>query len=243
MSLNIGVLARPLGLRTIAIVGTLLVVGGASYCLLRELLIYDTPSPSRAAYWAAVTMLPWLVAFECNKLILQRVSSARFRIVMIAAVLLLTLIVLGMVQWLIYSSHGWSFGAVMRLHAVSHTPETIIVVLLTVIAAYVISLPPKAGAQAGGGLPAEPHYIRWVKSAGNYVEFRTDTRSHVRRMTLRQAQELLDADQFIRISRSVVVNRNAIDPDSRGLHDHVRLADGTEHKIGDAYRAEIAKLV
>ena len=240
MSLDIGALVRPMGPRTVAGVGTLLIVAGASYCLLRELLICDTHSPGQAAAWAAVTMLPWLAAFECNKLVLRCVSAKRARIALIATVLPLTLIVSGVIQWLVFPSHEQSLGAAMQVHAVSHASETIIVVLLTVIATYAISLPIKADAR-GSGLPVEPSRIRWLKSAGNYVEFRTDTRSHVCRMTLRQAQALLDANRFIRISRSVIVNRAAIDPDSQGLRDHVRLVDGTEHKVGDAYRAEIAR--
>jgi len=61
-------------------------------------------------------------------------------------------------------------------------------------------------------------------------------------MPLRQAQDLLDPQRFVRISRSVIVNRDAIVPDSSGLLGRVRLVDGSEHRIGDAYRAEIARL-
>ena len=56
----------------------------------------------------------------------------------------------------------------------------------------------------------EPREIDWVQSAGNYVEVHAGSKSVFLRETLCGAEKKLRAYGFVRISRSVVVNRTKI---------------------------------
>ena len=56
----------------------------------------------------------------------------------------------------------------------------------------------------------EPQEIDWVESAGNYVEVHAGTKNVLLRETLSAAEKKLCAYGFVRISRSVVVNREKI---------------------------------
>ncbi len=56
----------------------------------------------------------------------------------------------------------------------------------------------------------EPKEIDWVESAGNYVEIHAGDRNVLLRETLSGAEKKLRAYGFVRISRSVVVNRERI---------------------------------
>jgi len=83
-------------------------------------------------------------------------------------------------------------------------------------------------------------YIDWVRAAGNYVEIRVGGRSVLRRMTMAQAEQALVGKAFVRVHRSMLLNRARIaglDRDERPRH--VRLTDGSVVKVGEAYRANL----
>ncbi|QPQ55462.1 LytTR family transcriptional regulator [Allosphingosinicella flava] len=225
------------------LVALFLVLMGALYYVLYDLLLHQRSSGAKAVLWAAVTILPWLSAFEANKLVLYRAGTAFGRAAGIAAIMLTTLILSGFVQWLFLMPPGSSIWSVLPLHMISDLPKVIIVTLLTVITAFLSFGRTEESSTAIGALPANPADILWVKAAGNYVEFRTDARCHIHRMTLQGAQALLPSGQFVRISRSVVVNRNAVASNTLAKGEHIRLTDGSLHKVGNAYRADAASLV
>lgn len=53
--------------------------------------------------------------------------------------------------------------------------------------------------------------ILFVESAGNYMQFITSSGKILSRLTMAEAQALLPVQQFFRIHRSYIVNRNRID--------------------------------
>jgi DNA-binding LytR/AlgR family response regulator len=86
--------------------------------------------------------------------------------------------------------------------------------------------------------PAE--WIDWVRAAGNYVEIRVAGRSMLKRMTMAQAEQALAGKAFVRIHRSMLVNRQRIAGlDRCDRPRHVKLTDGSTVRVGEAYRANL----
>ena len=55
--------------------------------------------------------------------------------------------------------------------------------------------------------------VRWIRSAGNYVELHLAERCVLHRVALSRLEEHLDADCFLRVHRTALVRRNLV----RGL--------------------------
>ncbi len=75
--------------------------------------------------------------------------------------------------------------------------------------------------------------IHWFEADGNYLDLHTKSKTHVARMTMSELEAALDPKQFIRISRSAVVNFAAVESIKLlGRRDHVIvLGNGTELPI------------
>jgi two-component system LytT family response regulator len=86
--------------------------------------------------------------------------------------------------------------------------------------------------------------IEWVESAGDYVRLHTATETHLLRATMASMEERLDAESFVRIHRSTIVNVQRI----RELKPHfnreyiVLLKDGTELKLSRGFRSRLDPL-
>jgi two-component system, LytTR family, response regulator len=80
--------------------------------------------------------------------------------------------------------------------------------------------------------------ILWVEAANKYVVIRTADHSHISRKTIQSMVTELSPEQFVRISRSIVVRKSAISEVKPLFHgDHlVMLADGTELALSRTYR-------
>jgi DNA-binding LytR/AlgR family response regulator len=78
--------------------------------------------------------------------------------------------------------------------------------------------------------------IDWVEAADNYVALRVDGRTAMRRMTMREAEQALAAHGFVRIHRRFLVNTSRVAGVRGNGKAYVRLADGTELPVGQAYR-------
>jgi len=80
--------------------------------------------------------------------------------------------------------------------------------------------------------------VLWIKGAGNYVEVYTEDDKYLHRTTLHTLAQQLDRTKFARIHRSTIVNLLKIKELSSelGRFTLVQLTDGTELKIGHAYR-------
>lgn len=80
--------------------------------------------------------------------------------------------------------------------------------------------------------------ILWIKGAANYVELQTEDGSYLHRETMQNVSDKLQGKPFLRIHRSAIVNLERIKEISSelGRFSLLQLDDGTELKIGNAYR-------
>jgi two-component system LytT family response regulator len=80
--------------------------------------------------------------------------------------------------------------------------------------------------------------IDWIEAAGDYVRLHAAGRAHLIRATLRDLEERLDPQSFLRIHRSTIVRSDRIErliPRARGDYEVV-LRDGTELRLSRTYR-------
>jgi two-component system, LytTR family, response regulator len=87
--------------------------------------------------------------------------------------------------------------------------------------------------------------IDWVEAAGNYVELKTRNGSYLIREGIGSLSRRLDAGQFVRIHRSIIVNVRKIkelQPCNRGEY-MVVLRDGKQLSCSRGYRAKLQELI
>lgn len=84
--------------------------------------------------------------------------------------------------------------------------------------------------------------IDWVSAAGNYLELHAGPQVHLVRETLKSVHERLGTERFLRVHRSTLVRRGAVQRLASGGEDAcVVLRDGTELAVGRTYRADVAE--
>ena len=87
--------------------------------------------------------------------------------------------------------------------------------------------------------------IEWCQACENYIQIHSGRHSHLLRATMMQMEAQLDPGQFVRISRSAIVNLNFVreirSVPTRGRV--VRLISGTEINVGREYRARLKKIL
>ena len=225
-----------LGRKGIGLSCTLLMFGGGSHCFIKGWLLNSAPTLGFALAWGAVTLLPWLVAWEANKFVLRRFSNRTQQAWAIAAVMLLSLVYTGFTEWLLFAPLHMGAAAIAGLHTLQHLPEIGIVGLLTIISAFATTNR-RAPNIAKGEAPSYSDQVIWARAAGNYVEFKIGQTVKVERMTLRQVEMTFDPARFARINRFLVINRSRVVGSPRG--SWIRMSDGTEYRIGDAYRESL----
>jgi two-component system LytT family response regulator len=83
--------------------------------------------------------------------------------------------------------------------------------------------------------------INWIRGADNYVELHIGSSVHMIRQTLAALETQLSAGQFIRISRSLIVNVDSVKEIRSKPHGDyaVVLHDGTQLKGSRSYRAKL----
>ena len=86
--------------------------------------------------------------------------------------------------------------------------------------------------------------IDWVGSADNYIELHLGTTVHLVRETLTAMEQRLPAEQFVRISRTTIVNTRRIRELQPLFHGEysVTLNDGTRLTLSRSYRDQLPKL-
>jgi two-component system, LytTR family, response regulator len=84
--------------------------------------------------------------------------------------------------------------------------------------------------------------IDWAEASGNYVTLHVGQNTHLLRTTMTDFVSRLNADQFVRIHRSTVVNLDRIQEVMPWFHGEqlVKLKDGTELTVGRAFRRGLA---
>jgi two-component system LytT family response regulator len=81
--------------------------------------------------------------------------------------------------------------------------------------------------------------VRWIETAGNYVELHLAERTFLHRTTLAELERYLDPAEFLRIHRRVLVRRGLL-KSLRQITDGgyvVSLADGAELPVSERYVA------
>lgn len=235
-------LARPLAPREGVIVAALLLTAGTIYCQIYCLLALQqmhgaTMPLSASVHRASVDVLFPFVAFELGKRI---PLHGRFWHWALLAALFCGAIALAAL---------WRMQ--LPLMNSTLTPRRMVVDRIPIMALAAVALAhyhararlsfgrSRSAATAEDELPA-PEWIDWVRAAGNYVEIRMGGRTVLKRMTMAQAEEALADKAFVRVHRSMLVNRRRIAGlDRKERPRHVRLTDGSFVKIGEAYRANL----
>lgn len=87
--------------------------------------------------------------------------------------------------------------------------------------------------------------VDWIQAADNYVELHAGKTTHLHRETLTALEARLSPDQFVRISRSVVVNIERIRELQPLFHGDysVLLQDGTQLTLTRSYRSKLSQLL
>jgi two-component system LytT family response regulator len=98
---------------------------------------------------------------------------------------------------------------------------------------------------AGRVVFVDTNEIAWVEAAGNYVEVNTSGGRYLLREGIGSLAKRLDANQFVRIHRSIIVNVRKIkelQPCNRGEYVVV-LRDGKQLSCSRGYRATLQELI
>lgn len=87
--------------------------------------------------------------------------------------------------------------------------------------------------------------IDWMQSARNYIDVHSAGQTYILRNTLAKMAEELPEEQFVRIHRSYIVNRDAIEGinKNRDGSAQVTMKDGSELPCGRAHRDALAPAV
>jgi two-component system LytT family response regulator len=88
--------------------------------------------------------------------------------------------------------------------------------------------------------------IDWIEAAGNYARVHVGKESHLIREKISTIEERLDADRFVRVHRSAIVNLDRVRevvPVARGEYD-LLLSDGVTHvPLSRRYRTRLEFLL
>ena len=87
--------------------------------------------------------------------------------------------------------------------------------------------------------------IDWIEAADNYVNVHVGSESHLHRETLTSLEEKLASKQFLRISRSTLVNVERIKELQPMFHGDyvVILLDGTKLSLSRSHRERVSELL
>ena len=86
--------------------------------------------------------------------------------------------------------------------------------------------------------------IDWIDAAGDYMCVHANGSTHVLRGTMKNLEELLDPEIFVRVHRSAIVNRHrvtAMRPHRNGEY-FLALDGDTELKLSRKYKGNIERI-
>ena len=86
--------------------------------------------------------------------------------------------------------------------------------------------------------------IDWVDAAGDYMCIHADGETYVMRGTMKRLEELLDPEQFVRVHRSAIVNRERVTSmrSHRNGEYFLQLGSEKELKLSRKYKANLERL-
>jgi two-component system LytT family response regulator len=120
------------------------------------------------------------------------------------------------------------------MHSLEHSPQASLEELQQTISL-------KSGTQ---WLRIQIDQILWIEAAGDYMCVHTYEGTHIIRKTLKQFEQELDHQRFVRISRSAIVNQakvRKLTPNSNGEYI-AQLCTGDEVKVSRLYKLKLGEL-
>lgn len=234
---------RPLALRQIVTALLLLIAAGTVYCTLYCLIAFP-PMHHRmmpvgySAAWAAFALVPWFLAFEGSK----RWAAGRAPLTIVTRIIGLAVaaacgsVLLELAANLYFGVHSRT----LSFQLADQLPAFLVVAAMLGVGGWRRHASPDVEGGVPDGSPLPPHdQIAWITAAGNYVEIRAGSRLLIRRLTMRQAETMLDRGTFVRIHRSALVNRGHVE----AWHGRtVTMRDGTVLRVGNRHRRNLAPL-
>ncbi len=241
------VLRRPLTIRGLLVANLALVGLGTLYCALYCLVAFP-PSHghimplSLSAAWAVGTLPPWLLAFEIGKRALLRRPSRSWAIAAIGLAMAAGAgLSIGLTKALDLL-FGFGSTGMTSMDLAHQLPRLTLTLAGIALVGWASGRPVLAAMPDSSDAPVEhllppSSQIDWIEAAGNYVEIHSGGRVLIRRMTMRQAEAMLERGRFMRVHRSTIVNRDRIAQAALGgARPWLRLDDGTILSVGTRYR-------
>lgn len=237
---------RPMPPALFAAAALAALIAGAAYCLGYEALLGGLAQWPPSLLWSACAVLQWLILFEGVK---RHESAADRRLPM--ATIALLLVATAAVSLLLETGSDWLLGhemAPLALQVLRRLPAIAATILLLLLARQARGggagrTPQRTEATEAETLRRHAASIRWIGAADNYLELHLPERIWTRRMTMREAEQVLAPLGFVRIHRRAIVNRAhvaAVVRDARGAA--VRLDDGVELPGGAAFAENLRRL-
>lgn len=247
-NLRLDLLLRPMPPRLFLLCAAATLVLGALYCTGYEKLLTDRDNWPGSLVWAAYGLLPWLFLFEYVK---RREWDAD-RALPAGKLAMLILATWALSVAAEYAHHGLLVGREginWALPVLRRTPGIGALILLIALSRREQD---RARRRSGPAAPDENDAealrryapaIRFIQAADNYLELHGDGQVLTRRITMRAAEQVLQPLGFVRVHRSVMVNRKHVEqvvPRSGG--PLIKLADGTALPTGRAFNANLRHL-
>lgn len=213
-------------------------IAGASYCMGYEQLRSGSGNWPGSLLWSAYGVMPWLALFEAVK----RRDRRSARPLGVAA--LLGLLFLTAALSLLLERLAQPNGSPFALQVMRRLPALAATILLLLVVRREQNLAARHVAAARERevetLRRHAPAIRFIRAADNYLELHLDGQVWTRRITMREAEAILEPLGFVRVHRSIIVNRDHVERIvAQKGGPAVRTRDGTMLPTGKAFSANL----
>ena len=224
---------RPLPSLQIMQIAVGLTVVTAAYCLAYTAFSGNMATLQEAFFWPVFNILPWFLCFEFGK----RIAGWPRRM----AAILMVLVGMAALDSLVANPLSLPAGDLL-FQMTRRIPGAGLVgalfVLTEIARHYALGKGPASGALVEpDDLPLVASQILWVSAAGNYVELHGPEKPVLHRAPISAVERKLADQGFVRIHRSVLVSRRAVE---KVVNDLVILKCGQQFKVGNRYRSALA---
>jgi hypothetical protein len=231
-------LLRPLPLLPLIGWGSAVLIAGAAYCMGYEGLRGGAVHWPLSLLWSACAVLPWFALLEWVKREHGGDGSA-VSVRQVALWLAATAIASLALEYVTDRLLGLP-GSPLGLQIWRRVPAIGAVLLLILLVRREQRRSAPVRQQLVDRLVAHAPLIRWIGAADNYVELHLPGRVLTLRLTMREAADALGPMGFMRIHRSLIVNRSHV----TGICGHkdkpvVKMDDGAELAVGRAFASEL----
>lgn len=231
-------LQRPSSMPAMVVGSFVVLLVGAVYCSGYEALTTGYDNWPGSLIWAAYALLPWYLLFEWIR---RREHRQGERVPVLAIAGLLVAVGAGSLaaERLEYGM-GSSAAPPVLLSLIRRAPGIAITLALIAVSRIVAHPASREDDRFDvADLLAKAKAIRWISAADNYLEIHYPGGVAMIRMTMREAERRLAPLGFVRIHRSIIVNRALVDMVES---DRVRLDDGKVLVAGKAFAGNLRTL-